>query len=235
MRPITIVLLVLALLPTAPAQAETAASAAKSSRLAFFLSLADPGLRELYTGATKRGIGFMAAEALTWITYIHWRDKGNDLKADFREFADQHWDEGRYRAWQAYNASLGYPYTETEILPIKAEDAQQYYEMIGKYAQFVFGWDDVTAELTTEFETMRGLSERRLAYEVKRNESNKYLKRASVVVGLAVLNRVVSAIHASVHARSLQASSSSRRIRLDIAPMDAHGRPSMTASLSVRF
>lgn len=233
MQRTTAVLIALALLLPASARAE--ASGAKSPKVAFLLSLAVPGLGELYSGATKRGIGFMAAEAFTWVAYASWRSKGNDLKTDFRQFADQHWDEDSYRAWQAYNASLGHPYVETETLPVKSEDTQQYYEMIGKYAQFIFGWDDVTGGFTTDFDIMRDLSARRLDYEAQRNESNKYLKRASVVIGLAVINRVVSAIHASAHARSLQASNAVKRIWVETTPLDRYGRPGPGASLHVRF
>ena len=214
---------------------EIAPSGAKSPGLAFLLSLAVPGLGELYSGAPRRAAGFMAVEAFTWIGYFHWRSKGNRLKADFRRFADQHWDEARYRAWQDFNASQGFPYTETETLRAKSEDAQQYYEMIGKYAQFVYGWDDVAAEFSTDLGVMRGLSQRRFSYEVQRNESNKPLKRASVVIGLAVFNRIVSAIHASMLTRSLQERAPHKRLWIDVTALDAYGRPTPAASVNVRF
>jgi len=177
----------------------------------------------------------MGAEALTWLAYTQWRAKGKDLKADFRAFADAHWVEADYRAWQAYNASLGWPYTETETLPTLEHDAQQRYEMIGKYAQFVFGWDDVDAGYSTDLAVMRTLSPRRLDYEAQRNESNKHLKRASVVVGLAVLNRIASAIHASWHARSLEQNGVPRRIWVDLNTLDPRGRPAPGALVGLRF
>ena len=214
---------------------DTEARPAKSSRVAFLLSLAIPGLGELYTGATLRGVGFMASEALTWLAYTQWRAKGNDLKADFRTYAEEHWDEAGYIAWQVYNASLGSPFTETETLPRLEDDAQQRYEMIGKYAQFVFGWDDVAAEYSTDLAVMRALSSRRLDYEGQRNESNKHLKRASVVVGLAVLNRIASAIHASWHARSLEQNGTPHSIWVGLKPLDAHGRPAPQATVNLRF
>ena len=95
------------------------ASAEKSPKTAFFLSLLVPGLGEIYSGATWRGAGFMAVEGLTWAAYFSWRARGNDLKADFRVFADQHWNESQYFAWQAYNQSQpeSNQYYETEHLP----------------------------------------------------------------------------------------------------------------------
>ena len=193
-------------------QAEmTERSPAKSPAVAFVLSLAVPGLGEFYAGAPKRGAAFLAVEAFTWFNWSRWRRNGNDLKAEFRTYADLYWNEDRYRDWQAYNRSQGSPYNETETLPCKGNepslddcekvDTQQYYEMIGKYDQFVFGWADVSGVPVTVFNP-DVTSDQRIDYENQRNESNKALKRASVVLGLSVLNHVVSAIHASAVARS---------------------------------
>ena len=208
------------------------ASAEKSPKTAFLLSLLMPGLGEFYAGAKMRAAGFVGAEALTWIAYTSWRSKGNDIKAEFRAFADQNWNESRYRAWQAYNASQpeSQQYFETETLPSKSEDIQQYYELVGKYAQFVYGWSDVTSTFTTD--NMAVQSSLRQQYETRRNDSNKYLKRASVITGLAVLNRIASAIHASAYTRSLQ-KQEEPSIWLDITPTDMNGRSSV--ELKARF
>ena len=223
---------------------ETEGAEHKSPRVAFLMSLAVPGLGEIYTGATKRAIAFMAVEALTWINYARWRSKGNDLKADFRRFADQYWDEVRYREWQEYNRSQGSPFKENETLPCKESDpgaggcvkvdTQQYYEMIGKYDQFVFGWDDTRDE---DFSTFNPnvRSPNREDYEDQRTESNKFLKRASIIIGLAVLNRVVSAFDASVHARSLSEGGSSRRFEVAFGAMDGVGRPAPSVTVKTRF
>lgn len=200
----------------------SASAQEKSPKTAFFLSLLVPGLGELYSGAKWRAAGFMASEGLTWLAYFSWRGKGNDLKADFRTYADQHWSESRYRAWQAYNQSLpqSEQYYETETLPAKDGDTQQYYELIGKYPQFIYGWDDVTVPFSTDNLDLE--SPRQLDYEDQRNESNKYLKRASVITGLAVLNRIASAIHASAYVRTR--SSSDASVWLDFTPVDWQGR-----------
>ncbi len=195
----------------------------KSPKLAFAMSLVIPGLGELYAGEPKRAAVFLGIEAFTWLNYFRWRSKGNDLKAEFRAFADRNWDEIRYRAWHEYNRSKGSPYIETETLPCKQNraecatvDAQQYYEMIGKYDQFVFGWSDVRDE---GFETGNGdvTSNLRIDYENQRNESNKLLKRASVIVGLTVVNRIASSIHAASRARSVRISVSPGPERTDVA------------------
>lgn len=197
-------------------------SGGKSSRLAFTMSLLVPGLGELYAGEPKRAAVFLGIEALTWFNYLRWRNKGNDLKAEFRAFADRNWDESRYREWQEYNRARGSPYIETETLPCKRAldgchrvDTQQYYEMIGKYNQFVFGWRDVG---DVGFQTGNGDvdSNQRIDYENQRNESNKLLKRASVIIGLTVVNRIASSIHAALRVRSAQLSISPRPDRTEL-------------------
>ncbi len=217
---------------------------AKSPSTAFLMSLAIPGLGELYTGAKKRAIGFMAAEALIWITYARWRSRGNDLRTEFRAFADRLWDEDRYRDWQTLNQTQGFPVNETHLLPCKDDapnpgacervDTQQYYEVIGKYDQFVYGWDD-TRDLPLATNNEQIQSGLRLDYEGQRNESNKLLKRASVVVGLAVLNRITSAIHASWLARSVNRADSRSHLRVDVFPANLNGDIAPTLSLSTRF
>ena len=204
--------------------------AEKSPKTAFFLSLLVPGLGEWYAGSKMRAVGFMGLEALTWTAYISWRGKGNDIKAEFRTYADRHWHEARYSAWRDWNKSQADPYHETHALPNKDTDTQQYYELIGKYHQFVYGWDDIKPNFTTD--NMSVQSARRQAYETRRNDSNKYLKRASLVTGLAVLNHIASAIHASVYTRTLQ-KQTEPRLWIDIRPVDIEGRTMV--ALRTRF
>lgn len=227
MKRITISLLIFGLL------GGSASAGEKSPKTAFFLSLLVPGLGELYSGAKWRAAGFMATEALTWTAFFSWRGKGNDLKAEFRTYADQHWNESRYQDWRVYNSQQpqSQQYYETEHLPDKITgDIQQYYELIGKYDQFVFGWDDVTASFTSDVPTIT--SPVRIDYENQRNESNKYLKRASVITGLAVLNRLVSAVHASAYVRTHQ-SNAEGPVWIDITPIDGYGRTNV--ELKARF
>ncbi len=215
--------------------AQTEAQKEKSPKKAFFMSLLIPGWGEYYSGAKYRAAGFIGAEALTWIAWSGWRGKGADLRSDFRRFADQNWDEARYRAWQAYNASLptGARYIETETLPTKQGDIQQYYELVGKYAQFIYGWIDVAGRpLGVDNQSVNSSVQEQ--YDTMRNESNKHLKRASVVIGLTVVNHVISAIHASTYTKRL-ASSESRRVWVGLLPFLPDGRDGVTASLSTSF
>lgn len=203
----------------------------RSSKLAFLMSLVVPGLGEFFYGAEKRGAAFLAVEAGTWVTYASWSGKGRSIERDFRAFADLHWSEGRYQAWDA-NTPQSF-YIRTERLPTKKEDIQQYYELIGKYDQFVFGWDDGKdaqgrlAGTDYTIHPSKVTSANRLGYEVERNRSNRYFKRASRILGLVVVNHLASAVDASIHARGQNA-----RLWVDAGLV---GREVPAMMLNVRF
>ncbi len=218
-----------------PVLAYDSASDEKSPKKAFFLSLLLPGLGEFYAGAKVRAAGFMVAEALTWVAYSHWRSKGTDLRDEFRAYADLNWNFARYQEWQAFNASLpaGRQYIETETLPSKQEDEQQYYELIGKYDQFIYGWSDVAGEPLSA--NNQGIdSPLQAQYEILRNDSNQPLKRASVVIGLTVVNRIISAIHASSYTR-LRNDWTEKRLRFELKPFTPTGRHGVTATMTAGF
>ena len=206
----------------------------KSPKKAFLMSLVVPGWGEYYSGAKYRAAGFFGAEALTWLAWTGWRSKGADLRTEFRQFADENWNEARYQSWQAYN--LMQPederWVETETLPTKSEDIQQYYELIGKYAQFVYGWGDVDTALGVDNQAIKSADRKK--YEGMRNDSNKPLKRASVVIGLVVVNHIASAIHASAYTRS-RLSPESRKVWVHVAPVTPGGRSGIFAGMTARF
>jgi hypothetical protein len=86
---------------------------------------------------------------------------------------------------------------------------QQYYEMIGKYPQFVYGWEDITknnAALRDSTGKANGnfdedirnvVSPDRNKYMDMRAESNDKLKLGQDGIDLMIINRVVSAIDAA--------------------------------------
>ena len=103
-------------------------------------------------------------------------------------------------------------------------EKQQYYELLGKYDQFVAGWSDLKdpngnfINSVSQIDSVENFaSELRLDYEVRRDDSNKLLKRASNVAGVIMLNHIFSAIDAARIGRtqsgSEQASDIERRTR----------------------
>ncbi|MCE2448857.1 MAG: hypothetical protein J4F35_10860 [Candidatus Latescibacteria bacterium] len=215
----------------------------KSSKRAFLLSALVPGLGEWYAGSKKRGLAFLGAEAALWGMWAIWKGKGKDLEEEFRAVADEHWDPEDYILWRESTISNNSSITHalpcsSEVrevyIPARREwintsqsgglgsaafggcapsQIQQYYELLGKYDQFVAGWDDLkrvrrdgsigNAAVPTEVDSVENFhSERRLRYEDDRDESNRFLKRASTISGVILINHVISAIDAARVARA---------------------------------
>ena len=109
----------------------------------------------------------VALSVVLAVTNLHCSNRsedGNDKQSilECYKFADEHWSEEEYKYWlwdSVYNREIDYaivsdtfPYKDAQggktyfshHLPDKKTD--QYYEMIGKYDQFRFGWDDFPEE-----------------------------------------------------------------------------------------
>ena len=196
----------------------------KSPRRAFLFSLLLPGAGEFYAGSKKKAAIFFGLEAVAAGLYFSSNSKGNDVEDEFRAVADEHWDVEAYLAWRSTTrairnnsfthalpcSSYVETYLETgEFGGCSSSEVQQYYELLGKYDQFVAGWDDLKDERTgnaiaayTEIDSVENVvSELRLDYEVQRDDSNQYLKRATNIAGLLLVNHVISAIDAARTAR----------------------------------
>ncbi|MGD9548039.1 MAG: hypothetical protein AB7V45_10935 [Candidatus Krumholzibacteriia bacterium] len=131
-------------------------------------SLILPGSGEAMLGH-KRGYVMMAADIFAWTQVAKYDKDGKDLEEEFFAFADEHWSEDRLVA--AYNAfsddeyigGLGldyFPDVESVSdaaglegnLPLWVSveaDRWEYYENLGKWDQFVFGWDDFVSPYDT--------------------------------------------------------------------------------------
>ena len=191
--------------------------------------------------------GFRAFADTTWnpLDYLAWRDsrqarhtsRTHTLPCDSL-FVQARWtepdptdkDETRRRnpADVIPEALKGCSTTET----------QQYYELIGKYDQFMAGWKDVVDSTGyqvhySEIDSAENFSSKiRKTYEDQRYESNKYLKRAGNVAGLLLVNHVLSAIDAARVARARNLGQDEavidRRIRF-LATLDGDRTARLTA------
>jgi len=78
---------------------------------------------------------------------------------------------------------------------------RNYYENIGKYDQFVCGWDDVNdfekkEKKTEDISEILIMTKNREKYLDMRYESNTYLKRATYTVSALMFNHVISTLEA---------------------------------------
>jgi hypothetical protein len=203
-----------------------------------------PGTGELYVGAKKRGIAFLAVEAASWTWYFTQHASGKNKEDDFKDFAGRpnsdgqwvanNWSKEQYVEWymnweQWYDDRMGdndpnFEQIFTHHLPTQVDD--DFYEMIGKYDQFSYGWIDSLAAVQdfkpgdfapndsllgytfdqTTYHICRGgdatATRNRDKYTNMRGDANKLLKRATWGISAALFNHVISAVDAALAAKS---------------------------------
>ncbi len=160
---------------------------------ALLFSVLIPGAGELYCKSYIKSALFFGIEVGAWTMYAVFHKKGTDKEKEFEAYANEYWDADKWQAWfnnltedqqKVFSHSL--PETKT----------QQYYEMIGKYNQFLVGWDNVPDNLSTS-EIHEHYSQLREDYMDMRYDSNKMYKRSNTGAYLAMFNHVLSAIDAA--------------------------------------
>ena len=183
---------------------ETSAEKTTTSRApkALLLSVAVPGLGQIYNHSYLRAGAFLAAEVGLILYGRDQRKEGRELEAVFEEYADLHWDEDTY--WNAIAQESGIDLSDMTALReyergafshhLPEEKNQTYYENIGKYNQFNVGWDDTNSHRATD-------SQNREDYTFMRKDSNDAFERARAASSLIIINHVLSAFEAAWTAR----------------------------------
>lgn len=143
----------------------------KSLLLAGAMSAIVPGAGEIYTKSYWKAAAFLAVEATAIIASVYYNKKGDEATQEFKDYANSHWSPVMYAEWlNKYAESLGaanapkininynsnlQPWQQVDFNQIRAVEEkvptfshrienfgeQQYYEVIGKYKQFMHGWD----------------------------------------------------------------------------------------------
>lgn len=164
----------------------------KSARKAFFLSLLLPGLGQRYLGQDRRSLLYLGAEAGVWMTVGAFWLQGSMREDRYREYAEivagadpDRDDDEYYRNVGLYNSSDTYNLLirwEARALHPYDTDAQRaYYAENILPEDLAWSWPDEAA-----FDEYKHLRRR-----------SKHAYRSAVnCIGLAVLNRLVSAIDA---------------------------------------
>lgn len=207
---------------------KTTAEGYKSPVKAFLYSAVVPGAGQLYAGSKVKAALFFGLEALGWTGHIVYHGKGEDNTDTFERYADTYWLEGRYEEWllrhwftsdddSVFNTS-GFSLFTHHLPDIKT---QQYYEMIGKYNQFVYGWTDtdiLTSDSTAHPATY---SQLRMDYEDMRHDANKMFDRATASLIVVMVNHIVSGFEAALAARSHNKNAASLADRVSVKAVTA--------------
>ncbi|MEE9225126.1 MAG: hypothetical protein V3U68_02895 [Bacteroidota bacterium] len=216
-------------------------SGGKSSWLAAGLSAAVPGVGEFYSKSYLKSAIFLGTEVVSWIIYGVYTKRGNDRTDEYEAYANVHWTVADYALWMNRHKDCSVNVSADKNLPPQGRvnwdelnacertvkgfshilppfDTQQYYELIGKYAQYTPGWDDSDTTVFIDYAEARNLDRvtpRFRFYRDMRGDANDFFNTASTAVGLVVVNHILSALDAAWSAsrfnRGLEAS-----VRLEI-------------------
>lgn len=183
----------------------------KLPKKALFFSALLPGAGELFVGSKLKAAAFFLVEVGAWTYYGVYHHKGAVKEDEFEEFADAHWDPLKWKNWfETEGQNLieltgenKYTHAEAMLELIEAgKKTQQYYEMIGKYSEFVVGWEGV--DPSKSFQTYEEMQEFRDTqvpvadeYMDMRDESNNLYHTARTGITIAMVNRLLSAIDAA--------------------------------------
>jgi hypothetical protein len=185
------------------------------------MSLVLPGAGEVYLGY-KRGFLQMALDMASLYGAVHNADQGRQKRDEYYVFADRHWFEPKLDAAYDPNyldrpdADFDYSqvvgrgtdyfgvtsYTDLPLWVSVVDDRREYYENLGKWNQFVFGWDDFidprvflgTSDIDIANLNDPRTSANREIYRQMRKDSNDAYARRDRFVYLSIGMRVFSVL-----------------------------------------
>jgi hypothetical protein len=172
----------------------------KSLKKAFVYSLLVPGSGEFYAGSKIKAAAFFGLDVALWALYFNYRGKGKDKENEYKDFADDNWSKTSYEDYlrDSLNITSDWePYVvgnDTLILShhLPNTPTDQYYEMIGKYEQFRWGWTDYNGENSSDRENYMGM----------RHKSNNLLNKATYSAMFSLANHTLSAFDAAITVRN---------------------------------
>ncbi len=182
----------------------------KSILLGMGLSALLPGAGEYYAKSYIKAAIFLGVEVLAWASHIYFQNKGNKQNESFEAFANANWSITRYAHWLvnegfegASNINPQEPDPQVLASQIRICEAQnfshtlpdlysqQYYELIGKYQNFVAGWADAEGNVNiNNFNTYKSAMYNYYANE--RQKANDYFNYAKTGITVVIVNHILS-------------------------------------------
>lgn len=208
----------------------------RSPSKAFLYSMAIPGSGQLYNQSKIKAGLFMVIEVASWTNWFLNNKKGKDKTDEYNVFADREWSPEQYTNWLIETYGITSDTAEflndegeatrfTHHLP--ATKTQQYYEMIGKYDQFRYGWSD------TDY--LRGIfkSDYRVKYLNDRADANDFFTKAKTSAIISIANHLLSAFDAALSSKRFnkrQDTFSEVTLKARIVQYDGYRMPKLTLS-----
>ncbi|MFH1699929.1 MAG: DUF5683 domain-containing protein [Candidatus Zixiibacteriota bacterium] len=194
-----------------------------SMKKALFLSILLPGAGEYYAGSTFKGQVFMGVEAAIWGGFIGYRVYGAWKKDDYLSYASAYGGVNISDKDDVYFDMIGF-YDNRE-------EYNQYGRLYHPDRPYYPDADDYDWQWDSE--------ERRLKYKELKDQAKTALRNSTFLIGLAIANRVVSAIDTYRTVKS-----ASKRIRsltqfgeyhMKIAPKIFRSNPEVKLTLTRKF
>jgi hypothetical protein len=172
----------------------------KSTSKGFLLSLLLPGAGEFYAESKIKAGVFLGLEVLLWAGYLSYHNKAENKESEYIDFANTNWSREAYTdsMLTIYGVDIDTIQTGTKLVSdydsvvivehLPDTKTQQYYEMIGKYDQFRYGWDD--------FDRTNFLTPHRNHYLDMRDDSNKLFDNARYSLIAIIGNHILSGFDA---------------------------------------
>ncbi len=118
----------------------------KSATTAIIMSSIFPGSGHFYVNRSSLGTYlFPVIEIALWAGYIHFDRKGKDIERDYMAYADRYYERDRQNIAQA--GLIDHPQADDDLyhedhFRLDTSNTQHFYEDIGKYNKYIFGWED---------------------------------------------------------------------------------------------
>ena len=195
----------------------------KSAKKALMLSLLVPGLGEYYIGAKRSSQIFLGTELLTWSGYAGFELLGSWRREDLNSFALQHAGvniEGRDNKF----LQILKRYPRSENLP---NLSGSYNEIVRRDARYFYPHPDSTSARDNYFSENALTGDDAFTWDT-RNNWNQYKillhdyrqagQYAFYMTGMAVMNRLVSALNAAWLAKKLNKNIDQNKVSIVFNP-----------------
>ncbi|MCX6160681.1 MAG: hypothetical protein NTV87_05010 [Ignavibacteriae bacterium] len=193
----------------------------KSSALAGVLSAVVPGAGQFYAKSFVKSAVFLGIEAGLWVVYAVFQGKGNDQTTFYQNYANTNWDVRRYAQWlvdQNFSGSSGINPNNPDLNALRLSinncesqnfshtlppyGDQQYYEVIGKYQNYVTGWQEAIGQPITKNNYGTWKLNQVDYYMTERQQANTYYNVGTYSLIAVMANHIVSAIDAVITVNS---------------------------------
>lgn len=203
-----------------------AREARKSPNEAFLYSLIVPGMGQLYTGA-KRGYIYAAADVILLTTYFVLRGRASGTREDYRDIVREHVvfiGPGSFEDWDPIEDFEHATQYETWNHVYDSEETRA---RTGKWY-----WGDLDPSLKDEPDLSIDFDSRhRLEAFGLRQEANDTFQQARTVLGIVILNHLVSAVEARIATKRFN--DGLPVVEVDVSPEGSAGR-NLTGTVVLR-